>query len=280
MRVSWLAVVGGLAFAVAVPAGADEWSRQYAVKGRPDVHVRTDDGSVRIEPGAAPEVVARVTTIGWKIGPGDVVIRESQTADRVDIEVRLPKVNVSWGNRKIDVTLSVPAEADLEVHTGDGAIDAHGLSGSLRFSTGDGKITLDALSGDVKLHTGDGNIAATALAGRLAADTGDGDVDIRGRFTGLDVRTGDGNVAAAVAPGSKVESPWSVRTGDGNVTLRLPNGLDATLDAHTGDGGITLDKPIAVTGEVKENRVRGQLGAGGPALTVHTGDGRIRLEGM
>jgi hypothetical protein len=280
MRVSCLAVVGGLAFAVAVPAGADEWSRQYAVKGRPDVHVRTDDGSVRIEPGAASEVGARVTTTGWKIGPGDVVIRESQTADRVEIEVRLPKGDMNWGNRRIDVTLRVPPESDLEVRTGDGAIDARGLSGALRLSTGDGRIGLDALGGDLKLHTGDGNIAGTGLAGRLAADTGDGDVDVRGRFTGLDVRTGDGNVAAAVEPGSKLEGPWSVRTGDGNVTLRLPNGLDATLDAHTGDGGITLERPLAVRGEVRENRIRGQLGAGGPTLSVHTGDGRIRLEGM
>lgn len=279
MRVSWLAVAG-LALAAGVPAGADEWSRQYAVKGRPDVHVRTGDGHVRVEPGAAAEVAARVTTTGWKIGPGDVVIQESQSGDRVDIEVRLPKVNFGWGNRTIEVALRVPAESNLEVHTGDGGIDAHGLSGTLSLSTGDGKVTVDAVGGDLKIHTGDGGITGTGIAGRLAADTGDGDVDVRGRFTTLDLHTGDGNISAAVDGGSKLDGPWSVRTGDGNVTLRLPDGLDAALDARTGDGGISLAKPLAVTGEIKENRVHGQLGAGGPTLSIHTGDGRIRLEGM
>ena len=278
MRLYWLAVLGFAVGAVA-PAGADEWSRQYTVKGKPDVHVRAADGRVKIEPGAASEVSAQVVTSGWRIGPGDVVITESQTGDRVDIEVRLPKVDGGWTNRSIDMTLRVPAESGLEIRTGDGGIDARALSGRIRLSTGDGKITVDGLKGELDLHTGDGTITGTGLAGRLEASTGDGDVDVRGRFTGLAVRTGDGDVDASVDAGSKVEAPWSVRTGDGNVTLRLPEGLDASLDAHTGDGGIVVDKPLAVTGEVREDRVRGQLGAGGQTLTINTGDGRIHLTG-
>jgi hypothetical protein len=47
----------------------------------------------------------------------------------VEIEVRLPR-EVGWhgGKRSVSVTLCVPAEADLEVHTGDGAIRLAGLS--------------------------------------------------------------------------------------------------------------------------------------------------------
>ncbi|MFN8095958.1 MAG: DUF4097 family beta strand repeat-containing protein [Vicinamibacteria bacterium] len=281
MRLSWLVALGGLAVAAAVPAGADEWSRQYAVKGRPDVHVKAGDGEVRIEPGAPGEVSARVTTVGWKIGDGGITIRESQAGDRVEIEVVLPNLGLmGWGSRKIDVALRVPADSALDVRTGDGGIDAHGLGGTLSLSTGDGKIAVSGLRGDVKLHTGDGGITGTGLSGRLSADTGDGDVDVRGRFTGLDLETGDGDVLAAVESGSKLEGPWSVRTGDGSVTLRLPDGLDATLEARTGDGGIRLAKPLAVDGEVKENRLHGRLGAGGPLLSIRTGDGRIRLEGL
>lgn len=281
MRLSWLVALGGLAVAAAVPAGADEWSRQYAVKGRPDVHVKAGDGNVRVEPGGGGGVSARVTTTGWKIGPEGITIRESQTGDRVEIEVVVPTLHFSgWNNRRIDVALRVPAESNLAIRTGDGDIDARSVSGAVELSTGDGDIAVAGISGELKLHTGDGGISATGLSGRVAADTGDGNVDVRGRFTGLDVHTGDGNVAASVEGGSKLEGPWSVRTGDGDVTLRLPDGLGASLDARTGDGGISLQKSLAVTGEVKDNRVRGTLGAGGPALTINTGDGRIRLEGL
>jgi hypothetical protein len=102
-------------------------------------------------------------------------------------------------------------------------------------------------------------------------------VNVRGRFNVLDLSTGDGGIEAAAEPGSKVETAWSLRSGDGGITLRLPEGLGAELDAHTGDGGIALDKPVTVTGTIKENAVRGTLGPGGLPLKIQTGDGSIRL---
>jgi hypothetical protein len=281
MRVTWVA---GLALVVLVtnPVRADEWSHQYPLKGAPQLHVKTDDGSVRIESAAGPEVDARVTTEGWRIAPGEVTITESQTGDRVDVEVRLPKGRHGFGSghRSITVALRVPMQADLYVQTGDGSIDVQPVSGHLDLSTGDGSITADGLQGAIRLHTGDGSIRATGLTGRLEADTGDGHLNVRGRFDVLDLRTGDGGIEAAAEPGSRVESAWSLSSGDGGITLRLPEGLGAEIDAHTGDGGIVLDKPVTVTGSISNNSVRGKLGAGGLPLRIHTGDGGIRLLGL
>ena len=280
MRVSWLSGLF-LVVAAAAPAGAEEWSRQYTIAGRADLRVQADDASVRVESGPAGQIGARVVTTGWRIAPDEVVITESQSGDRVDIQVRLPKHRMGWsGHRSIEVTLKVPAQADLDIHTGDGAIEARAVNGRIQLSTGDGSLTAADLQGEIHMHSGDGSIAATGLSGKVSADTGDGSVKVSGRFAGLDLRSGDGHVDATVESGSKLESPWSIHTGDGGVTMRLPEGLGAELDATTGDGGITVDKPVAVRGEIKENRVHGQLGAGGPLLTIHTGDGSIRLSGL
>ncbi len=280
MRMAWLAGLSLVALA-ASPARSDEWSHKYPFKGRGDLHLKTGDGSVRIEAGDASEIEARVTTEGWRIAPGGLTITESQTGDRVDIEVRQPNtIGFRTGHRSILVSLRVPKEADLEVQTGDGNIDVQPVSGHLKLSTGDGNIIANGLGGEIRLHTGDGSIAVTALSGRLQADTGDGEMNVHGRFDVLDLRTGNGGIEASVEPGSKVEAQWSLRSGDGGITLRLPQDLGADLDAHTGDGSIVLEKPVTLTGSIRENTVRGKLGPGGLPLKIHTGNGPIRLIGL
>jgi hypothetical protein len=279
MRLGWLAGLALFALAAA-PAQADEWTHQYTVKGKPEIHVKTDDGAVRIETGTAGTVDARVTTEGWRIAPGEVTVTESQTGDRVDLEVRAPKGHSGPGHRSIEVLLRVPKESDLDVGTGDGSIKAQPVSGRLSLSTGDGSITADGLQGEIRLHSGDGSIHASGLSGRLNADTGDGSMTVGGRFDVLDLKTGDGSINATAEAGSKVESPWSLHSGDGSVTLRVPEDLGAELDAQTGDGSIHLDKPAMVKGSIREHAVRGTMGAGGPPLKIYTGDGSIRLTGL
>jgi Putative adhesin len=265
---------------VASSAAAEDWSRQYTVKGRPELRLTTDDGSVRVEVGTGPQIEALVTTEGWKIGPGEVTITESQAGDRVAIEVRLPQRHSAFdlGRRSVKVVVRVPREADLDVRTGDGGVDVGAIAGRVTVTTGDGGITAAGLRGQIRLQTGDGSIRATGLEGRLQAGTGDGHLNVRGRFDGLDLRTGDGQIDAEVERGSKVAEAWSLSSGDGGITLRLPEDLGADLDARAGDGRIVLEAPVTVTGTISESAVRGKLAGGGGSIRVHTGDGSIHLQ--
>lgn len=275
----WLALLA-LVLATVVPASADEWSRHYALKGRPALQLRTGDGSVRVEPGQASSIEALVTTQGWKIGDGGVTITDSQVGDRVSIEVRVPGgVRLfDFGHRSVAIVVRVPREIDLDVKTGDGAIEVSPVSGTVSLSTGDGHIDAEGLKGEIHLHSGDGAIKGTALDGRLRADTGDGGMVVRGRFDMLDLHSGDGSIEAHVEQGSKVAEAWSLQSGDGSIVLQVPSDLAADLEAHTGDGHIDLDAPVTVSGTVSRSDVRGKLGAGGAPLRVHTGDGSIHVE--
>src|SRR5260370_1449228 len=147
--------------AAAVPSRAEEWSRQYSLKGRPELHVTTDDGSVRIEAGDRPQIEARVDTIGWTIGADGVTVSESQAGDHIDIEVRGPQRRWSFGlaHRAIKATLRVPRAAALGVHTGDGSIELDlqvTVSGTISSSTVRGK--LGAGGPPLRVQTGDGSI--------------------------------------------------------------------------------------------------------------------------
>jgi len=243
-------------------AFADEWTRKYAISGRPDLRVDANDGAVIIRASDRMEINARVTTIGWKIAPGEVQVVDHQMGDRVELEVRIPHhaFNVVFGRRSIRVELDVPRDLRSDIRTGDGSI------------------TAQSLRGEIHLHTGDGHIDADGLDGTLDANTGDGRVRVRGRFDLLTLHTGDGSIDAEVASGSKMTSDWTVRTGDGHVTLRLPENFSADLDVHTGDGHIQSDLPVTVSGTHRDHELRGKLNAGGAVLTVRTNDGSIRLE--
>jgi hypothetical protein len=255
---------------------ADDWSKTYSISKRADLNVQTDDGSVSVVTGNSNQIVAKVVTEGYKIGPNDVRIEENQTGDRVTLSVKTPHMNWS-GHRSLKLTVTVPRDLDLELSTGDGSVDVQPLSGRIHVRTGDGSIRGDGLHGDITLHTGDGSIDAHNLDGTLAADSGDGSIHIGGRFDGLSVNTGDGSVDANAASGSKMTSPWTLHSGDGSIGLSVPQDLKAYVDLKTGDGSIKIDMPLSIEGKIDRSHVQGNLNGGGSELKITSGDGSIHL---
>jgi hypothetical protein len=253
------------AAALAASLYGDDWAKTFNVTGTPDLRVETDDGSVTMRTGTEGKVVARVTTTGWKIGPGEVTVREFQNGGRVELTVHSPHMHLGFGSihRSIHVEVEVPRQANMDVRTGDGAIEIHGVAGEAR------------------LHTGDGHIEGEGLDGALKAETGDGHVRVRGRFDQLTVHTGDGGIEADVLPGSKMSLGWRIETGDGHVTVRLPRDFAAELDAHTGDGHLSVDFPATTNANSRRNNeFRGRINGGGPVFSIRTNDGSIQVKAL
>src|SRR5438034_6615628 len=144
---------------------AEDWSRQYSVNGRPQLRVEADDASVSIVSSEQANVAVRVTAVGWAIGPEGVRITDTQTGDRVQLEVRLPHEHWGWSprNRSVKVEVRLPRESDIDVSTGDGSVAVQPVTGHVRIQTGDGSISAEGLRGDVQLKTGDGGIDAAGL---------------------------------------------------------------------------------------------------------------------
>lgn len=276
-----VAAVAALAGLMSLPAHAEQWSKVYKVTARPDLRVSTNDAAIEVNTGDSKEVAARVVTNNWAIAPDEVHIeRDVQNGNSIELEVRVPRMRWSWGDqhRWVHIELTVPKEANLNLHSGDGHIRVNGVVGQQQIETSDGSIEVSDLRGTIRLHSGDGHIEATGLDGSLDASTNDGHLRVRGRFDGLRLETGDGSVSADVLPGSKLASNWSIHTGDGSVTVRLSDGISADLEAHTGDGSISSQLPLMVSGMLGRKDLRGKLGGGGPTLQIRTGDGSIRLE--
>jgi len=245
---------------VSLPAFADEWKKNFTITGKADLRLDAGEGAVTVRSWDRNEIEARVTTQGWKISPSEVRVVDRQAADRVEIDVRVPRMEISFGHHSVHVELEVPRELRSEIRTADGRITARDLKGEIHLSTGDGSIEVESIDGTFEAKTGDGHIRAS------------------GRWDRLDLDTKDGSIEADVRAGSKMAAGWRVRTGDGHITLRLPENFNADLDAHTGDGNIHVDFPVTLSGSLGGSEVHGKLNGGGEILLLRTGDGPIRLQ--
>jgi len=277
-----LTAVLALALALAAPAAADQWERTYTVTGRPELILSAEDAGVHVTSWQRSAVGIRVTTEGWKIGPGGIRVEVAQTGNQVRCEVLEPLLHwdFSWKRRGVRVEVTLPAQADVDVRTGDGGISLGRLDGSIRVRSRDGQIHADGVRGDLLLSTSDGHIRAAGLDGSVVARTGDGGLDLEGRFDRLEASSGDGPVEVTALAGSRVDPGWSLRTRDGGLCLRLPRTLAADLDVHTGDGSLWVGLPVETAGRFGRNSLNGRLNGGGPPIVMRSGDGPIRLEAL
>ena len=295
--VAAIALLGAVAL-WAPRAAATDWTKNYTISGRANVRVDTNDGSVRVTTGDSKTVNFRVEYEGYELDK-NLHVESKQDGDHVELTARVTGhwgFSIGWHNsRRLRIEVQMPKDADLDTHTGDGSVEANSINGNIKVFTGDGSvkantltgtivlhtndgsITVDNLKGDIRLHTGDGSIEAHELDGKLDADSGDGHVRVAGRFDSLNVKTGDGSVDTRVLTGSKMSSSWNIRTGDGSVDLTLPGDFQANIDASTGDGHISLGMPVTIEGTFSNSQVHGKMNGGGQSLTIHTGDGSIRL---
>jgi DUF4097 and DUF4098 domain-containing protein YvlB len=258
------AMILGLCLVLAPFARAEQWSKTFTITGKPDLRVETSDANIRVDTWDQNNIEAQVTAEGWKIGEGGVKVLGHQTGDSVELEVRLPHnvciVCVHTASHRVDVEIHVPREGSVSLRTSDGSIRLSNLKGNMDLQSSDGDQDIDSVDGSLRAHASDGHIKAA------------------GRFDSLQLSSGDGLLEARALAGSTIRSNWDLHTGDGSVTLRLPEAFAADVDLHTGDGHISLEMPVSVEGKLGQNNIHGKLNGGGNLLTIHTGDGSIRLE--
>jgi DUF4097 and DUF4098 domain-containing protein YvlB len=252
----------GLVLAISPMALADDWSKTYTISGKPDLRVETSDANIRVDTWDKNTVEVHITSNRYKFGDDGLRVIEHQNGDAVELELRFPHhvFTVQFGNYKVEIDVHMPRQGRVNLHTSDGSIE------------------LSNFKGDMDLESGDGHEQIESVDGNLRARTGDGHIRAAGRFDSLDLNTGDGRIEARILAGSTMTSSWSVHTGDGGVTVELPANFAADVDLHTNDGHINVEMPVTVEGRMGDNNIHGKINGGGNLLTIHTGDGSIRLE--
>jgi hypothetical protein len=265
-------------------ASARTWSKDWTVGAHPRLAVETNDGHVYVHRGAAGHVEAHAeyTVNVWGIHTEihDPRVEFTNEGDSIHVLARTRTNIAVFGgmSERFRIDITVPAECNVEVRSGDGGVECEAIAGHIDLHTGDGHITVHGARGDVKLYSGDGGIDADGLDGSLDAHTNDGHIHAGGRFDRLMLHTGDGRIEASVLRGSQLAEPWEATSGDGGIKLLIPRNLAAVLDAVSHDGRIHVDLPIANGhDDWDHHEIRGALNGGTQPLRVRTGDGSITL---
>lgn len=201
------------------------------------------------------------------------------------------RVSVYLGVGRIDVT---NVDGDLRLDAASANVNSRGTSGALNIDTGSGDVAVQDASGTISLDTGSGDIHLTRMKGsELKLDTGSGSVDGTGIASAdatietgsgdiklddisvprLSLETGSGSVDAKL---KGALDRLHVETGSGDVTIRLPEGVGATVDLDTGSGDFVLDFPLQFT-KKREGNLSGRLGDGRGRIEIETGSGDIAL---
>ncbi len=259
------------------------WTQEWTVTSKPIVHVRVDDGHVRVHSGPAGRVSTRVEyevkRWGLLLGVSAPVVVFERKGDEVWINARDPKgIAVVGGyDEHFTVDVTVPHNITLNVRSTDGALDCEPLEGRFHFESTDGAVRAKGLKGDIDVTTGDGRMILAELDGTLRVHTGDGRLTTDGRFDVLELSSRDGRLDVTARPGSKVTNAWSLESGDGAIELRIPFTLATRLDARTRDGRLRVNLPLPAGRDTDRNTLVGDLNGGGPPLRIRTRDGSIVL---
>lgn len=269
--------------------------------------------SYDMKPGGHLDVENRngsISIIGWdrdtidvagtKYAPDEAALKEV----RIKVDVNGSSASITtespgeWGNYGASYTIHLPRNTAVSrAKSTNGSLSAEDLNAGGSLATTNGRVNLRRDAGNFEIRSTNGAIEFEDCSGLERAETTNGAVRGSIQQGAFDVHTVNGAVEltlAKPAPDQELRAsttngplrleldqfagnPIHAQTTHGSVTLRLPHDTNARLDAHTSLAHISSEFPIT-TEESDRHELRGQLGQGGPVISISTSTGSIHIE--
>jgi DUF4097 and DUF4098 domain-containing protein YvlB len=241
----------------------------FSVNGTTTLVVNSDNGWIKVNAGTNNEVRVQATLRG---------------IDRIDYEVSqvgntitvLAEIDQGWfiSNVGVDITITAPVNADVELETSNGAIELNGIEGTGTLRTSNGKIVLENVKGDFEGETSNGKIEVDTFEGTAFLRTSNGGLDLQGVTGEVDAETSNGGVSYSgdmIAGGDN-----RLITSNGNVDVELLGTPSIKLDASTSNGDIASELPITAT-TTSDDHLVGTIGDGEADLYIRTSNGDVTI---
>jgi DUF4097 and DUF4098 domain-containing protein YvlB len=242
------------------PDNQEEFQKTLPLSAAGTFSLKNVNGDVRVSTWkeAQVEVKALKKTRKGAENLQKVKIEVTAAADSVAVDTVYPKHENTGVS--VDYDIRVPEGVRLGgVESVNGGVSLTGPFGRVSASTTNGSVDIEDASGTLELETTNGGIHAVRVGGPINAHTTNGDITLEL---------------------AKLDDEVRAETTNGGITLRLAAGQDinGVLEAETTNGSLSFDIPITVQSLEKSRRhLRGQIGQGGPLISLETVNGSIRL---
>lgn len=193
---SALVVTASLATAVTAVAQGT-WEKTYNVSGRAAVQVSVDNASVTMRSCGECRTV-RIHVDAHENDLSRWHVTEMQGGNVVHFDLKRRENDsffMGWHGRSPEVTVDLPTESDVELRSGNGALQLAGVHGSIEVKTGNGAVQIDDAKGALRITSGNGAITVHRADGTLTAVSGNGALTLEGRLSQMDARRATGQFA-------------------------------------------------------------------------------------
>lgn len=241
----------------------------FSVNGTTTLIVNSDNGWIKVNAGNDSEVRVQATLRG--IDRIDYEV--SQDGDTITV---LAEIDQGWfiSNVGVDITITAPVSADVELETSNGAIELNGIEGKGTLGTSNGKIVLENVKGDFEGETSNGKIEVDIFEGTTFLRTSNGGLYLQ-EVTGIvNAETSNGLISCSgnmIAGGDN-----RLITSNGDVDVELLGTPSIKLDASTSNGDVTSGLPITFT-TTSEDHLVGTIGDGEADLYIRTSNGDVTI---
>jgi Toastrack DUF4097 len=231
-----------------------------------------------------------------------IVVDMIQDGDNLLLRYRNTDQSLDVGTYSgVSFEVTVPAQADVEADTSNGAITIRGIEGQFNLDTSNGEIDLSELIGVVNADTSNGAIKVRNLIGEVNADTSNGAIKVNGFNGVLNLDTSNGaidieDVEASVDAdtsngrinfsGILVGGSHRMDTSHGAILVKVPLDANITFDASIlGKGSIgRISTNLQLMGNTAGRSWNASMNSHSAQATqtleLRTSYGSIRIEGL
>ena len=284
----WIGAAVSLGFLV---EKTEEFRESYVVENGTSVVVKNRDGGTTVTVWEKDEIeVYALKKTHWgeeELDKVDIIVTTG-----TDFYVKTDYVK-KFARVSVDLRISVPRNVTVsKVSSSNGNIYIEGTRGELTVSSSNGKVTLKGHTGDVtadtdngKLHIRDvtgnvnagnsnGKITIRNVTGEVWATSSNGDIVVEDAWAVRKVKTSNGDIDIEFS--SITADVITIKTRNGDIKVSVPADINATVEMRTSNGDLDFH---GFNIQMKGVYYSGDLGSGGPEISVETHNGDIDLYG-
>jgi DUF4097 and DUF4098 domain-containing protein YvlB len=235
------ALAAALLATMASPAFAHKENKHFVVRPHPVIVLHNSVGTITIHswPKSAVDIVADHSS-------SQIEIQASQQDNLIEISTHLLSENVSVQDMRTDYDISVPEDAELQIHDDEGSVQVLKVGGDTAVDTATAVVALSDMGGYLSVKTIGGSVDCTRCNGRIEISSFSGNLQfLDGRSSSVRAQTTNGNIlySAALIP----SGTYFLKNYSGHIEFRFSSDDSFSLRATSLHGKVFNDAKLTPT---------------------------------